>query len=136
MASLDEVRDDYCDENLPVLLLLGLVSALRRLDPLLPPPGAPPACPEPEVGRDVDVREGRFLYLVLGLIAFRGHLHSVLTPIRDAGPRAAPRVAPHAEAPAAGVGAKSPGGPRAASTEVPGTGTPSAPLPGLRELLR
>ncbi|MCY1020332.1 hypothetical protein [Pyxidicoccus sp. MSG2] len=109
MASLDEVRDDYCDENLPVLLLLGLVSALRRLDPLLPPPGAPPERPEPEVGRDV--HEERFLYLVLGLIAFRGHLRSALTPICDAGPRAASTGAVRAEVPA-------------------------APVPRLRELLR
>jgi hypothetical protein len=109
MASLDEFRDDYCDENLPVLLLLGLVSALRRMDALLPPPGAPPECPGPEGGRDI--REGRFLYLVLGLIAFRGHLRDALTPMGATGPWSAPADASRAE-------------------------TPAAPWPGLRELLR
>jgi hypothetical protein len=92
MASLDEVREDYCDENLPVFLLLGLVSALRRLEPLLPPPGPPPACPAPAAGGPPG-RE-RLLYLALGLVAFRGHLLSAMAP-------AAPRDTAREETPAA-----------------------------------
>lgn len=81
MASLDEVREDYCDENLPVFLLLGLVSALRRLEPLLPPPGTPPPCPEPAAGGPPG--KERLVYLALGLVAFRGHLLSAIAPVLD-----------------------------------------------------
>jgi len=50
MAGLDGAREDYADENLPVFLLLGLVSALRRLEPLEPTPPSSlvvPASPGP-----------------------------------------------------------------------------------------
>ncbi len=81
MASLDEARDDYADENLPVLLLLGLVSALRRLEPLLPEPEPLSAWAEPWCAPG----SGRFLYLVLGLAAFRGHLLAALPPPHEPG---------------------------------------------------
>ena len=67
MASLDDVRDDYTDENLPVFLLLGLVSSLQRLEPLLP------ACPAPSASPPSTAPgPSRFLCLVLGLIALIG----------------------------------------------------------------
>ncbi|WP_164009297.1 hypothetical protein [Pyxidicoccus trucidator] len=139
MASLDEVHDDYADENLPVLLLLGLVSALRRLEPLLPPPeplhappepaattphappeprsaspGPRPVSPEPAADAAAQVHPGsaRFVYLVLGIIAFRGHLLSAFPRPREAATSDAPRAAS-------------------------GRAEPSAtPMPGPRELLR
>ena len=107
MASLDDVRDDYADENLPVFLLLGLVSALRRLEPLLPPVEEPPPV-SPGHAYGTVPGSGRFLYLVLGLVAFRHQLLATLPPPRAAAvPGDAPRGTP------------------------PGTGGPS-----LRELLR
>lgn len=71
MPGINDVREGYADENPPVLLLLGLVSALRRLEPLLPPEPLP-AAPAEGPG------SGRFLCLVLGLIAFRQHLMATL----------------------------------------------------------
>jgi hypothetical protein len=106
MASLDDVRDDYADENLPVFLLLGLVSALRRLEPLLPPvdeppPGSPGPAHTPAPG------SGRFVYLVLGLVAFRRNLVASLPPPCEA-----------------------------AASGGPATEEPAPGLPSLRELLR
>jgi hypothetical protein len=106
MASLDDVRDDYADENLPVFLLLGLVSALRRLEPLLPPEEKPPL-DAPGHAHAPAPGSGRFLYLVLGLIAFRRDLEAHLPPPCEA----------------------------AASGGSAGE-EPTAGLPSLRELLR
>ncbi|QSQ23448.1 hypothetical protein JY651_00215 [Pyxidicoccus parkwayensis] len=84
MASLDDIREDYCDENLPVLLLLGLVSGLRRLDALLPAPG--PVSEGPAPAREGPSGGERLPYLVLGLIALRERLLSALVPIRAEDP--------------------------------------------------
>ncbi len=94
MASLDDVRDDYADENLPVFLLLGLVSALRRLEPLLPPVEEPPLD-----AHATEPGSGRFLYLVLGLIAFRRALEAHLPPPCEA----AASGGPAGEEPAPGL---------------------------------
>ncbi len=84
MGILDSQRDDFATENLPAYLLLGLVSALRRLDPLLPAP--------PPEGTESPAKEGpplapgaeRLHLLVLGLVSFRrqllGHLPSPPEP--------------------------------------------------------
>ncbi|MFP2929918.1 hypothetical protein ACLESO_32935 [Pyxidicoccus sp. 3LG] len=84
MASLDEVRDDYTDENLPVLLLLGLVSSLQRMEPLLPPRPEPTESPPSAAAPGTEPGPSRFLCLVLGLIAFRDRVMSTLMPLRGA----------------------------------------------------
>lgn len=85
MASQDDARHDYADENLPVFLLLGLVSALRRLEPLLPQVEPLPAAPPPAASTvpPGPPGTGRLLHLVLGLIAFRQHLRAMLTPLQE-----------------------------------------------------
>ncbi|KYF93626.1 hypothetical protein BE20_08800, partial [Sorangium cellulosum] len=47
MALLDSVRDASAEGNVPLHLLLGLVSFTRRLDRLLGAPGAPATPPQP-----------------------------------------------------------------------------------------
>ncbi|WP_437813864.1 hypothetical protein [Sorangium sp. So ce1078] len=52
MALLDSLRDASTEGNVPLHLLLGLVSLARRLDPLVGAPGSPeppcaPGSPEP-----------------------------------------------------------------------------------------
>lgn len=98
MASLDDVRDDYADENLPVFLLLGLVSALRRLEPLLPPVEEPPPG-APGHAHATAPGSGRLLYLVLGLVAFRRSLMASLPPPCEA----AASGGPAGEEPAPGL---------------------------------
>lgn len=124
MASLDDAREDYADENPPVFLLLGLVSALQRLEPLLPPVEAPCASTEAPGSSTPEATSGaaRFLYLVLGLIAFRRHLLATLAAATPDTPRDASTGTPL-------LGVR----PAAAPD---GSQKPTPRPPSLRELLR
>jgi hypothetical protein len=82
---LDSVRDEFADGNVPLHLVLGLISLARRLDASLPAP--------PEVRAEVDAAPSppappapseAFLYLVLGLVSLRRTLARELDPIRAA----------------------------------------------------
>ena len=156
MNRLDDAREDYADENLPVFLLLGLVSALQRLEPLLPPTEAPCVATEASecpTGEASPPGSARFLCLVLGLIAFRRHLLATLaaeesiaargallntgqglptTPAGPTGPRDASRdslpwVPPTAAAPTV---------PPVTSVGTGPSEGPASRPPSLRELLR
>ncbi|XXX77465.1 hypothetical protein WMF30_01650 [Sorangium sp. So ce134] len=92
MALLDSLRDASADRNVPLHLLLGLVSLARRLDPLLdapdapePPPGtaASPGAASPG-GTAADARGDALIYLLLGAISVRRTLLAELAPLRDA----------------------------------------------------
>jgi hypothetical protein len=77
MPRLDSTRDAFADRNVPLALLLGLVSLAHRLGGVAtarrssPPPGP-------------DAREHPLLYLVLGLVSLRRTLLAELEPLREA----------------------------------------------------
>ncbi len=109
MTLLDSVRDEFAEHNVPLHLLLGLLSLARRMDAHLPSsPAGPPAPlmareappPEPDAaGADP------LLHLLLGLISLRRTLLSELEPLRAAHEQARrDREAP-------GLGSPAPGAP-------------------------
>lgn len=93
MALIDSVREGYAEHNVPLHLLLGLISLSRRMDVYLPPPpaGAPPVSEAP--GGDP------VLHALLGLISLRRTLLSAVEPIRQAHEAAQARPGPLAPAP-------------------------------------
>jgi hypothetical protein len=128
VALLDSIRDEFTDRNVPMHLLLGMLSLTRRLDAVLGPRDAPMDRREPSPRDDasclhVDAepmgkmqgetppRGDAFLHLLLGLISLRRTLRDELDPIR-----AAPRGA--------------------ALQHERGTPGPVPPAQGLRDLLR
>ncbi|WP_437968045.1 hypothetical protein WMF04_01530 [Sorangium sp. So ce260] len=103
MALLDSLRDASTEGNVPLHLLLGLVSLARRLDPLVgapgspEPPGAPrspepPRAPEPPPSAaatgsaTTGARGDALIHLLLGVISLRRTLLAELAPLREARP--------------------------------------------------
>jgi|HubBroStandDraft_6_1064221.scaffolds.fasta_scaffold889275_1 hypothetical protein len=72
MPLLDSTRDEFTERNVPLHLLLGLVSLGRRLDGLL-------ARRRPEV--QDEGREHPLVYLILGLLSVRRTLLAELGPL-------------------------------------------------------
>lgn len=74
MSRLHSTRGDFGEQNPPLQLLLGLLSATERLTQLLPSPQADTAeasaAPDPIVAA------------LLGVVAFRSRLLAVLEPAR------------------------------------------------------
>lgn len=91
MALLDSLRDASADRNVPLHLLLGLVSLARRLDPLLGAPGSPGPPEPPPSAPAPDARGDALIYLLLGVISLRRTLLAELDPLREARPAEAQR---------------------------------------------
>lgn len=111
MALLDSIGDEFAEHNVPLHLLLGLISLARRMDPHLPaPPAAEPAPPAPsEAPPPAPEAAGAdpLVHLALGLISLRRTLLADLEPLRAAHAQAC------RERGAAGPEAPEPGAPAA-----------------------
>lgn len=105
MPLLDSVRDEFAEHNVPLHLLLGLISFARRMDAHLPgSPGEGPPAPQAPPAAAEAPRGDPFLHLLLGLVSLRRTLLSELEPLREAHEVARARrggEAPGGEAPGA-----------------------------------
>jgi hypothetical protein len=75
MPLLDSTRDEFAERNVPLCLLLGLVSLGRRLDGLLAKRGAP------WQERQEPAGEHPLVFLILGLVSLRTKLAAELDPL-------------------------------------------------------
>lgn len=102
MALLDSVQEAFADRNVPLHLLLGMISIGRRLDRYLPDRPERQSPPRPERGdepRPAAARAPRrpepgeqLLYSILGVISIRRVLMAELEAVRAG--RAAPGPPP------------------------------------------
>lgn len=70
MSRLHSTQDRFAEQNPPLQLLLGLLSATGRVERMLPTPTAGDASPTEE--------PDRFVALLLGVVAFRRGLLALL----------------------------------------------------------
>lgn len=110
MALVDSLREGYVEHNVPLHLLLGLISLARRMDAHLPPspegaPAAHAAGEAPPLAQPVPETPGGdpLLHVLLGLISLRRTLLSELEPLREAHEAAQARPGPEAPGPDAQV---------------------------------
>lgn len=82
MALLEELRGEFTEHDVFLHLLLGLVSASRRLEQVLPrePLGVPA-----ETSPQASETEERRVLLLLGLLSVRRTLLGTLEPLRRPG---------------------------------------------------
>jgi hypothetical protein len=85
MPLLDSARDEFTERNVPLCLLLGLVSLGRRLDGVVAKRGP---------GGEEHAGEHPLVYLILGLVSLRTKLAAELDPLLSAHRRRVAAPAP------------------------------------------
>jgi hypothetical protein len=79
MPLLDSTRDEFTERNVPLHLLLGLMSLARRLDGLLA--RRRPAVEDARLGYPGPPPQHPLVYLILGLVSVRRTLLAELDPL-------------------------------------------------------